>query len=384
MNKSVALVTYARFPSEMAYGIHLIQIAKSFLENNLEVNVYYPKTYNLKTINIQPNEYYNLNNEINFVEVKNIDITSYKFYQLLPKIFQKILYTINTFLWTRSLMKVTKNEHFVWSTNPNLIWSLRNHFAILLYEKHGQAKYIQKISISKLKKLKNAFLISITKKSQEDLANSINKALYLPLGVDNKTFKPISKTKNDQIKIGYVGFLETHGVDKGVSKAVKEILKLQKEMDFSTTIAGGPKYKIDEIRNLVSGNLNNNFEILDFIPHKDVPNIISNFDIGIVPYPNNQHMNLYASPMKIFELASCGVPILASNIEGHLNLNEFELGIFYYQHDDFNDFREKLSILLKDESLRRDLKNKSLKNIKQLSFENRTKIILSCVRSSIG
>ena len=35
------------------------------------------------------------------------------------------------------------------------------------------------------------------------------------------------------------------------------------------------------------------------------------------------------------------------------------MGIFYYQHDDFNDFREKLSILLKDESLRIDLKNKS-------------------------
>lgn len=384
MNKSVALVTYARFPSEMAYGIHLIQIAKGFLENNLEVNVYYPKTYNLKTINIQPNEYYNLNNEINFVEVKNIDITSYKFYQLLPKMFQKVFYTVNTFLWTRNLMKVTKNEHFVWSTNPNLIWSLRNHFAILLYEKHGQAKYIQKISISKLKKLKNAFLISITKKSHEDLANSINPALYLPLGVDNKTFKPRNKTKNEQIKVGYVGFLETHGVDKGVSKAVKEILKLQKEIEFSTTIAGGPEYKINEIRNLVSSDPNNNFEISDFIPHKDVPSIISNFDIGIVPYPNNQHMNLYASPMKIFELASCGVPILASNIEGHLNLNEFELGIFYYQHDDFNDFREKLSILLKDESLRIDLKNKSLKNIKQLSFENRTKIILSCVRSSIG
>jgi glycosyltransferase involved in cell wall biosynthesis len=88
--------------------------------------------------------------------------------------------------------------------------------------------------------------------------------------------------------------------------------------------------------------------------------------------------------MKIFELAACGVPILASNIKGHLDLKIFDLGIIYYKHDDFNDFRDKLSLLISNKDLRLELKEKSLKNIEQLSFENRTKLILDCVRSSIG
>ena len=131
-------------------------------------------------------------------------------------------------------------------------------------------------------------------------------------------------------------------------------------------------------------NQQNNFEIRSFVPHNKVPEIISKFDIGIVPYPNDEHMNLYASPMKIFELAAAGVPILASNIDGHLELEEFNLGILYFQNDDFEDFRNKLIHLLEDRKLRLDLSNKSLKNIKNLTFANRTKLLLESVRSSIG
>lgn len=384
MNKSIALITFARFPSEMAYGIHLIQIAKGFLENDIKVNIYYPKTYNSKTITTHPNEYYNLNNEINFIEVKNIDITSYKIYQILPEGIQKFLYTLNTFFWIRNIKKETNYEQYLWSTNPNIVWSLRKYFPVLLYEKHGHARFVQKFTIARLKKLKKAFFIAITTKSFQELSNSINDALFLPLGVDNKKFKYKNKSNNDFLKIGYVGFLETHGVDKGVLKATKEIIKLEKTLKFSTTIAGGPLHKINEIRALIKNKGISNFEIFDFIPHKDVPNLISEFDIGFVPYPNDKHMNLYASPMKIFELAACGVPILASNIKGHLDLKIFDLGIIYYKHDDFNDFRDKLSLLISNKDLRLELKEKSLKNIEQLSFENRTKLILDCVRSSIG
>ena len=50
MKNKIAILTFARFPSEMAYGIHLVQIANSFIENDFDVNIYYPKTYNSKSI----------------------------------------------------------------------------------------------------------------------------------------------------------------------------------------------------------------------------------------------------------------------------------------------------------------------------------------------
>lgn len=384
MNKKVAVITFARFPSEMAYGIHLVQIAKSFVENNCDVNVYYPKTYNLKTINEQPSDYYKINSDINFKEIENVDITSYKIYSIAPKILQKFAFSINTFVWGYKVRKNLENEDFLWSTNPNLILVLKKLFKKSFYEKHGEAKYIQKFSISKLKRDKNVQMIGITNKSYEELSDSINPPIYLPLGVDRKLFFPKS-LKTSDLTIGYVGMLETHNVDKGVLNACKEIVKINSDFETKTVIVGGPNKKLEEIKKFVEiNNKNSYFEINEFVPHEEVPEIISKFDIGIVPYPNNKHMNLYASPMKIFELASCGVPILASDIETHLELENLNLGIVYFNHKNFDDFNNKLTNLIKDEKLRAELTEKSLDNIDKLSFVNRTKEMLISACGSTG
>ena len=384
MNKKVALITFARFPSEMAYGIHLVQIAKSFVENNCDVNVYYPKTYNLKTINELPSDYYKVNSDINFKEIKNIDITSYKIYRIAPKILQKLAFSINTFIWGYKVRKNLDNEDFLWSTNPNLILVLKNLFKKSFYEKHGEAKYIQKFSISKLKRDKNVQMIGITNKSYEELSDSINPPIYLPLGVDKKIFFPRNLETSD-LTIGYVGMLETHNVDKGVLDACKEIIKINNDFETKTIIVGGPNKKLEEIRKFVEiNNKSSYFEINEFVPHEKVPEIISRFDIGIVPYPNNKHMNLYASPMKIFELASCGVPILASDIESHLELESLNLGIVYFDNQNFDDFNEKLINLIEDEKLRSELTKKSLTNIDKLSFVNRAKEMLNSACGSTG
>lgn len=384
MNKKVALITFARFPSEMAYGIHLVQIAKSFAENNCDVNVYYPKTYNLKTINELPSDYYKVNSDINFKEIENVDITSYKIYRIAPKILQKFAFSINTFIWGYKVRKNLDNEDYLWSTNPNLILVLKNLFKLSFYEKHGEAKYIQKFSISKLKRDNNVQMIGITKKSYEELFDSINPPIYLPLGVDRELFFP-KHLKTSHLTIGYVGMLETHNVDKGVLNACKEIVKINNDFETKTIIVGGPNKKLEEIKKFVEvNNKSSYFEINEFVPHEEVPEIISKFDIGIVPYPNNKHMSLYASPMKIFELASCGVPILASDIESHIELESLNLGIVYFDHQNFDDFNQKLINLIKDEKLRNDLTEKSLNNIDKLSFVNRAKEMLISACGSTG
>jgi len=120
------------------------------------------------------------------------------------------------------------------------------------------------------------------------------------------------------------------------------------------------------------------------LPHTKVPELISNLNIGIVPYPNDEHMSLYASPLKIFEFASCGIPVLLSNIKSHLELMELDLGLEFFQHDDFDDFRNKLESLVLNDELRTELSKKSLKNIDKLSWSSRTKKIIASVRSSTG
>ena len=384
MNKKIAIITYARFPSEMAYGNHLIQIANSFIDNGFNVSIYYPKTYNTKTIDERPEKYYEVKRGIAFKEINNFDITSYSIYNFLPSFLKKIIYSLNTFIWSVKLKKYFDGENYVWSTNPNILLIVKKFFDITIYEKHGVARFIQKFSISKLKKDKNVYLIAVTKQSLNDLNKSINKPLYLPNGVDRELFKPVV-SKNEIIKIGYIGFLETYGIDKGVLSSVKEIAEINNKVTTNTLIVGGPKKKLDEITDYIEKiNQKENFTIKDFVPHTKVPELISNLNIGIVPYPNDEHMSLYASPLKIFEFASCGIPVLLSNIKSHLELAELDLGLEFFQHDDFDDFRNKLESLILNDELRTELSKKSLKNIDKLSWSSRTKKIIASVRSSTG
>ncbi len=384
MNRKIAIITYARFPSEMAYGNHLIQIANSFIDNGFNVSIYYPKTYNKKTIDERPEKYYGVKREIAFKEINNFDITSYSIYNFLPSFLKKIIYSLNTFIWSIKLKKYFDDENYVWSTNPNILLIVKKFFDVTIYEKHGVARFIQKFSISRLKKDKNVYLIAVTKQSLNDLNKSINKPLYLPNGVDRELFKPVV-SKNEIIKIGYIGFLETYGIDKGVLSSVKEIAEINNKVTTNTLIVGGPKKKLDEITDYIEKiNQKENFTIKDFVPHTKVPELISNLNIGIVPYPNDEHMSLYASPLKIFEFASCGIPVLLSNIKSHLELAELDLGLEFFQHDDFDDFRNKLESLVLNDELRTELSKKSLKNIDKLSWSSRTKKIIASVRSSTG
>ena len=127
--KDIAIALYARFPTEMAYGNHVIQIAKAFSKNNCTVNIYYPKTYNSKTLKETPEEYYGQIRNVNYVMIDNRDITSYKIYNLLPSIFKKLLFSLSTFMWARKL----KNNQ---SHHSSFFWKIFFHWliTIILYK----------------------------------------------------------------------------------------------------------------------------------------------------------------------------------------------------------------------------------------------------------
>ena len=382
--KDIAIALYARFPTEMAYGNHVIQIAKAFSKNNCNVNIYYPKTYNSKTLKETPEEYYGQIRNVNYVMIDNRDITSYKIYNLLPSILKKLLFSLSTFMWAKKL-KNNQGETIVWSTNPNILYIAQKFFDKIIYEKHGEAKYIQKFSISKIKKNKNSLLVGVTQESFNELFGSINQPLYLPNVVDEGLFKVLDVNKNENITIGYLGMLETYGIDKGVLESVKKIDNLNNKYFLNTQVIGGPEHKLQELKHYVdTSKFKDRYFISSVVPHKEVPNLLNQFDIGIVPYPDNQHMTKYASPMKIFEMAACGVPILASDINSHKELKDFKLGILYFEHNNFYDFSIKLEELITNDSLRNELSNKSLLNIDKLFWSKRIYTILQSARSSTG
>ena len=82
----------------------------------------------------------------------------------------------------------------------------------------------------------------------------------------------------------------------------------------------------------------------------ELSSLISNFDIGIVPYPKEEHIALYSSPMKIFEYAACGVAIVASDIHAHKSLSKLGIGMELYEAENLDSLSDLLSKYLHNEN----------------------------------
>lgn len=383
--KKIGLLVYGRFPTEKAYGSHVVDIANGFIDNNFSVTIYFSRTNNKKTLNTPPQDYYR-NTKINYVEVKNYDFTNNKFYEILPNFFKKILWNLGAYMWSKNLNSQIKLEDYIWSTNPNVLLRHSKSKTMLIYEKHGAGKYIQKYIVKKLSKFKNVIFVGTSKTSFNELYKiAPERTIYLTNGVNVDEYKKEKqRDKSEKINIGYIGMLETYGKDKGVRKAFSELKKLSTEYDFKLTLIGGPNEKIDEIVKDFQ-NIDVQLEYLYKIPKFEVPSYMKGLDIGIVPYPDDYHMSNYASPLKIFEYAASETIVLASNIKSNLELKDSGLGIEYFKHDDYEDFNSKIRKLLESEKIRNQHLENSNNNIYSYSWKNRNEELINfCVRSSIG
>ena len=375
LNK-IALIVYGRFPTERAYGAHVFEVAKSFSDLKLETSILYSKTANKLTIDQDPQSFYGIDSKIQFKELENIDLTKYKIYEILPSFIQKIIWSFSAYFWAKKNIKHFQYYDILWSTNPNILVPLKKIKKVLIFEKHGAAKYLQRISLKILSEYSKINFIATSKKSFEELFKlNKEKTLYLPNAVDINRYKNSSKNVNETINIGYVGMLETYGVKKGVYEAFKELLKLSKNYKISLTLIGDPSDERERIENIFKSS---NVTLISKprLPLFEVAEEIKKLDIGIIPYPDEKHMNLYASPMKFFEFAASGVAIVASDIKSHKDLKQLNLGVQYFEKNNFSDFRHKIEELLKNRDQITYLSNLSERNIKNFSWEKRSKTIL--------
>ena len=374
MEQKINVLVYGRMPTEKAYGIHALNQAKSFFEQGYDVTLIYPKTNNEKTIQKSIGDYYKEDFHFNINEVDFFDITSLKIYKLSPNFIKMFMWIFSSYIWSLKVRKNIRNS-IVWSTNP-VVCYVQQKSNKVIFEKHGEGKRLQRLFIKRLNS-ERCYLIGTTKLSYDELIQVNKQSLYLPNGVDLKKFKP-NQFHTKEITVGYAGMLETYGVDKGVYDSVKTMLKIMDEISFNAVIIGGPKNKILEIEKLIRNSKHeNNFVIKDRISQNELANEIQKFDIGIVPYPSNNHMELYASPLKIFEYLASGVVPLVSDLPAHKELNY--PGIFYFQKNNFDSFYKELFALLQDSNLD-NYKEKIINSLENISLEKRSKKILNFMR----
>ena len=199
-------------------------------------------------------------------------------------------------------------------------------------------------------KLKNVYLVAVSKKTREELIKSgtrPNRVFSILNGVDKEKFKPINKDhakllleKRLRIELGNKIILlhVNPGPRKGTHILLKaiDIFKDIYGNDLYLFIVGktGPKsfekYLEKMIKNL---HLEKNVKMLGWVDENLLVILYNSADLTIVPSYSE------GSPLVIAESIACGTPVIATNVGGnpeYLKLVQLEDFIVELKHYDFS------------------------------------------------
>lgn len=267
---------------------------------------------------------------------KNVYI--YKPLHFFPFRRLKLIFNINTRLNVLlisiyiNLLKVVKKYHkvFLWVFDPAyyetykqfskkylLLYDCVDYFPAV-YFKTQQRQIVEKGNRDLLKTAKYVVTIShALKKLYSQFRSNIS---VVPQGFDVHTFKKFNKSKkisipqipHNQLIIGYIGALN-YRLD------FKLLFKLIKNNPQWTFAFFGQIQLTEDINPNVGSRLQSLFNLKNVfyggnIKRIEIPYIIDQFDICIIPYDASLDFNRYCYPMKIFEYFYLGKPVIATHI----------------------------------------------------------------------
>lgn len=178
-----------------------------------------------------------------------------------------------------------------------------------------------------------------------------NNITIIPHGIDERFLQTEPQDKNvEEIKILSVGVLVQL---KNFDKVIQAVARLKDTYKISYTLIGSGPEK-ERLTALVhSLGLERIVNFIDRIPYERMPVEMSQFDIFIMP----SYVETFGRVL--FEAMAVGLPIICAKNTGiHGYFKEGEEG-FSVDHRDIADIESKLSILLSNAEIRRDMGSKA-------------------------
>ena len=174
----------------------------------------------------------------------------------------------------------------------------------------------------------------------------------IPQGVDNKIMQHLSWKKEiaDELKIPpdskiimYLGTIEEFC---GLDELIKNFSHMLKHIpNLKLLIVGGGSY-LPQLQHLSKEmGLQDKIIFTGFKPYKEIPKFCSLATLCVNTFRVND-MTIKLSPVKFFDLQSCGKPVLSTPLEGlKEDFPEEKSGIIYAE---LRDFPEKIVELLRN------------------------------------
>lgn len=199
------------------------------------------------------------------------------------------------------------------------------------------------------------------------LANGVNekKIKVIGNGTDINHFIPVDR-KEAKKRLGlnsnflYVGFIGNFAIWQGLDYLIKAIPAVLKGNNNTRFILVGDGPQMPKIQKEIAKFKDKEVLLTGRVSYKEAVKYINAFDIGVAPFIKERNTSIGLSPLKIKDYAACGVPIVASRIEGLEIVEEENIGVLV-PPDDHEALGRVIRKLIKNHAIRKEMGEKGRK-----------------------
>jgi glycosyltransferase involved in cell wall biosynthesis len=185
--------------------------------------------------------------------------------------------------------------------------------------------------------------------------------------------------------IGYLGKATSSGHSNGLIDFLNQIKAAQdRGLEVRFWFAGIESQNIEELstRARELGIEKKYLKISGHVPHEMVSKILSEFDFGLIPYPESTY-NSYRFPIKSVEYAASQIPIIATTTTSNLHILNPRISLFYDPNTPL-DFVLKLEDILNNPSRIVALRQNALTWATSHTYQNRVLVASDAIRHLIN
>jgi len=258
-----------------------------------------------------------------------------------------------------------------------------------LIKKKSLAMFISRISCwldeQEIKRSNHVIAVAggIKEAIVKDLRVPPSKISVIPNGANAQMFRPMTGAKESlQLDLSclYVGFVGIMAPWQGLQDLIRSAPLILREVPNTKFLMVGDGVRTSEVMRWVKqSNLTNEFVFVGEVAYAEVPRYISAMDLCI-----SFRKGTPASPLKIYEYALCGKPVVATDCSDNSFVKEYGAGILVDPEKEWEVAKSIVS-LLKDRELRERMGNNGRKYVLETrSWEAVAREIEGVIKATIA
>ncbi len=392
-------VAPVRLPTEKAHGLQIVQNCEAFADAGAEVTLWVARRVNTAEMNRVQDVWAHYGVRRNFAirRVPCID--------LLPLVAGRsdapaklafalqlasfLLVMLARALFTPADVYYSRDERVI------LLLSLVKPRRTLAYESHNLAEGRIGRWIQRQAARRAGSLFAVTERLRDELITlgAAERVFVARDGIRAQRFAHVPEQAEarrqlgwaeDAFIVGYVGRLQTLGMDKGVGALAEALATVEGSV---LALVGGPDEMAAALRRrwIELGQDEARFLYTGQVAAERVPLTLSAFDVCALPSPRTTFFAYYTSPMKLFEYMASRRPIIASDLPSNAEVLTDGESALLVEPGDVAALAGAIRRLKDDPALRQRLADKAYSLVmERYTWDARAATILKVLGASYG